>query len=72
MDMKPCPFCGCDRVTLEETESIGRDDFGEVYRYACVVFCPVCGGRGGRFSTYSEKLPDETKRRAVFAWSKRA
>lgn len=54
--LKPCPFCGSNKVRLFQKEY-------------CVVYCDFCEARGAsKFSEYLEPM----RTQAIEAWNTRA
>jgi len=56
--LKPCPFCGMNRVTL----------FNEQVAEDCMMSWVECGGCGARSMEYESPMGDETP---VMLWNRR-
>ena len=85
-DLKPCPFCGSDKLKIDMKKKGTRYfGIGQLENYTASVRCNVCHARGGavsgfvrnrRFVDKDDWLKDEIsieelERRAVEKWNTR-
>lgn len=81
VDLKPCPFCGYDKVKMTEKRSGNNCRTGDMYQ----ILCGRCKARGpiftakymrnGDFGWYSYKCSPENQKEAIQnaikAWNRR-
>lgn len=62
--IKPCPFCGCETISVAE---------GSTFRWA-IGECDNCGARCGeiRINTMQTRNEDEIRAAVVKEWNTRA
>ena len=87
MELKPCPFCGGDKLKIEfKTRQMYKSDMRGVDPYTVTVRCNKCHARGATVSAYLrncfKKLSDKAaavevtkemaEKMAIEAWNRRA
>lgn len=69
--LRPCPFCGNERLSIEELRTEEMDEFGKNISYRFGVVCLACGASGGKFGATQEKLKEKVIQNAIGAWNRR-